>query len=159
MVSDGEDIVRALRLDPADTVAFGRSIGSLYAAELAQRLPLAGLILDSGIHDLAERVLLRVTPSELGVSRGELDYEIRELFDQSQKLSNYGGPTLLLHARDDHLVDITHAERNARACKRPTLCVFERGGHNAIFATNRAAYQAAVRAFLGQMTTRLPPSR
>lgn len=151
MLPDGEDVLREVGIDPARAVAFGRSIGSLYAVELAVRQPLAGLILESGIHDLAERVLLRASLAELGTSRDELDREIGELFDQSAKLTRYGGPTLLLHTRDDQLVSVAHAQRNARACRRPTLCLFDRGGHNAIYPWNRAAYQAALEQFLRQI--------
>ncbi len=111
MLNDGEDVVRELGIAPEGVVAFGRSLGSLYAVELARRLPGAGLVLDSGIHDLAERLRLRVTPDELGVSNEEFEMEIRSLFDQSRKLSSFPGPTLVLHARDDQLIDVSHAER------------------------------------------------
>lgn len=148
MLGDGEDVLRALGLDPRKTVAFGRSIGSLYAAELARRVPLAGLVLESGIHDLAERVLLRVTPRELGLTRDELLEEVALHFDQGAKLAAFEGPVLVLHARDDELVAFSHAERNARACARPLVCAFDRGGHNGIYALNEDAYRQAVRDFL-----------
>lgn len=148
MLDDGEDVVRALGLDPGQTVAFGRSVGSLYAVELCKRLPLAGLILDSGVNDLVERLLLRVSPEELGVSDEELCAEIGERFDQSAKLQAFRGPTLLLHAGDDDLVSLAHAERNAAACHDGKLHVFPRGGHNAIFAMNQAEYLAQIRDFL-----------
>jgi pimeloyl-ACP methyl ester carboxylesterase len=148
MLDDGEGVVRELGIAPENVVAFGRSIGSLYAVELAIRLPVAGLVLDSGIHDLAERMRLRVTADELGVSNEEFEMEVSELFDQSRKLDSFPGPTLVLHARDDKLVDVSHAERNARACRQSTLRVFEHGGHNALYAANLSRYRAALRAFL-----------
>ncbi|MSR56473.1 MAG: alpha/beta hydrolase [Planctomycetaceae bacterium] len=148
MLSDGEDVVRQLGVAPDSVVAFGRSLGSLYAVELANRIPVAGLVLDSGIHDLEERLRLRVTPDELGVSNEEFETEIKERFDQSRKLRSYQGPTLVLHARDDNLVDVSHAQRNAQACQRSTLRVFERGGHNALYAANRLKYKAELRGFL-----------
>lgn len=50
-------------LDPRQAVAFGRSMGSLYAIELARRHPtLGGLILESGIADPAERFLCMPIP-------------------------------------------------------------------------------------------------
>lgn len=148
MLPDGEFLLRDLSLDPARTVAFGRSIGSLYAVELARRLPLAGLILESGIHDLAERLLLRLAPAELGASEETFRLEVDRHFDQGAKLAGYAGPTLLLHARDDELVGLSHAERNAAACQQPTLVAFDRGGHNAIYAANQAAYHQHLRDFL-----------
>src|SRR5262245_28999329 len=45
MRGDGEKVVRALGVDPGRVAAFGRSLGSLYAIELADRLPgLAGVV-------------------------------------------------------------------------------------------------------------------
>lgn len=151
MLDDGEDVLRALELSPENVVAMGRSIGSLYAIELAHRLPLAGLILDSGINDLQERILLRVSPEELGTTRETIEQAVAAQFDQSAKLLQFTSPVLILHTRNDELVSLSHAERNASACQQPTLCLFERGGHNAIYPTNRAAYLGAVRDYLSQL--------
>ena len=148
MLSDGEDVVQSLGLSPQQVVAFGRSIGSLYAVELARRLPLGGVILDSGIHDLAERLLCRLTPEELGVTDAFFENDIRTHFDQGQKLSQFEGPVLLLHARDDQLVNATHAERNAAACQRPQLKLLPLGGHNNLYSVNRRVYLDSVREFL-----------
>lgn len=151
MLSDGEDVIQALNLDPTNVVAFGRSIGSIYAIELAKRMPLAGLILDSGIHDVRERLLLRVSPDELGITSEFFDREVAAHFDHADKLSRFDGPVLILHANDDQLIEINHAHKNAAACQRPTLRIFDYGGHNAIYPTNRRDYQAAVRLFLDQV--------
>ncbi len=52
MLDDGEEMLLKLQLDPARCVAYGRSIGSLYALELSARFPnLGGLFIDSGIAD------------------------------------------------------------------------------------------------------------
>lgn len=147
MAPDGEDALRAL--GPARTVvAFGRSIGSLYAAELAARAPLAGVILDSGIHDLTERILVRVTPAELGTDDAGLRRAVAATFDQGAKLARHRGRALLLHAEDDDLVGIGHARRNAAAAARPAVVTFREGGHNGLHLRNRAAYDAAVVDFL-----------
>ncbi len=151
MLSDGDDVMQALGLKPEKVVAMGRSLGSLYAVELGRRFPLAGIILDSGINDVADRLLMRVSPEELGATWEAFKREVALLFDQSAKLSQFEGPVLILHARDDNLLDISHAERNAGACRQPTSRIFERGGHNAIYAVNQFAYQAAIREFLQRL--------
>jgi pimeloyl-ACP methyl ester carboxylesterase len=52
MFGDGEATIKAAGLAPDKVIAFGRSIGSLYAIELAHRQPaMAGLILERGIAD------------------------------------------------------------------------------------------------------------
>jgi pimeloyl-ACP methyl ester carboxylesterase len=147
MLSDGEDVLRALP-EPRRVVAFGRSIGSLYAVELAARAKLAGLILDSGIHDLTERLLVRIAPRDLGTDAAGLRAEVERWFDQGAKLARHAGPTLLLHAEDDEMVGLSHARQNAAAARQPTTKTFPRGGHNGMFAYNARAYAEAVCAFL-----------
>src|SRR5690606_18618968 len=58
MLGDGEAAMKAAGISPEKAIVFGRSIGSLYAVELASRQPaIAGLIIESGIADPAERFL------------------------------------------------------------------------------------------------------
>ncbi|MCB9744196.1 MAG: alpha/beta hydrolase [Alphaproteobacteria bacterium] len=139
MLPDGAAALTALGLDPARCVAYGRSIGSIYAIELAARCPaLGGLVLESGIADVLQRVALRVTPRELGCDLPTLQAEARRLFNHEAKLGGYAGPLLVLHARGDHLVHPSHAEQNhawgGGADKR--LLLFERGDHNSVLAWN-----------------------
>ena len=57
----------------SELIFFGRSVGSIFAIEAASRFPdAAGLVLESGIADVLERLLLRVQPEELGVTAQEL---------------------------------------------------------------------------------------
>lgn len=148
MLSDGEDVLRALPGPVGRVVAFGRSIGSLYAVELAARAPLAGLVLDSGIHDLTERLLVRLAPRDLGTDAAGLRQEVERWFDQGAKLGRHAGPTLVLHAEDDDMVGIAHARANAAAARASQLRAFPRGGHNGLFAYNAHAYAQGVVAFL-----------
>ena len=71
MLDDVERVVEAPDVAPSEMVFFGRSVGSIFAVHAASRFPEArGLILESGIADVLERLLLRVHPSEMGVTDG-----------------------------------------------------------------------------------------
>jgi pimeloyl-ACP methyl ester carboxylesterase len=134
-------------------VVFGRSIGSIYAIEFAARYPnIAGLVLESGIADVLERILLRATPSELGGTSEEMAEVFGRLFDHERKLRDYPGKTLVLHAKGDSLVDKTHAERNARWAGEEggdvRLVLLDRGDHNTIFGANEREYVREIGAFL-----------
>lgn len=149
ILEDVSDIVKALSISPNRLVAFGRSLGSLYAMELVHRFPdCAGLILESGIADPLERILLRVRPEELGATAAELADEVRTRLDPQPKLTAYRGPVLVLHAENDSMVDASHAMRNAGYAKRTTLQLLPDGDHNSIFDENREAYLAALTKFL-----------
>ena len=69
MLDDVELIVRASGVPPERIIFFGRSLGSLYALHGAARYPrAAGLIIESGLADPLERILVRIEPRQLGTS-------------------------------------------------------------------------------------------
>lgn len=139
---------------PEKLVVMGRSVGSFFALEAVSRFPtIAGLILESAIADPLERLLLRVTRSELGASADDWR-ALEERLDHRAKIGGYTGPTLLLHTRFDGLVDVSHAQRLARwAGGEGTLCVFPRGDHNSILWDNYDKYLAEVASFLARVRT------
>jgi pimeloyl-ACP methyl ester carboxylesterase len=150
MRGDGERVVRALGVDPRQVVAFGRSLGSLYAIELANRLPgLAGVVVESGIANVAEHWAVRNACARLGQSEERLTEEVKSEFDLQQKLGGYRGALLVLHAEHDQFLGRSHAERlhawGGGTDKR--LVVFPSGNHNTILFANLEEYLGEVREF------------
>lgn len=150
MLGDVDAIFDAIEASASEVVVFGRSVGSMFAIELASRHPLRGLILESGIADPFERVRLRIKPAELGVSEAEMKAVFADHLDHRAKLGRYSGPMLVLHAEHDGLVDVSHAHRNHAwaAGSNKQLEVFASGNHNSIMGVNWDAYWAAVRSFI-----------
>lgn len=149
LLGDVEAVRAAVGVPDERVVVFGRSVGSLPALEWVRRFPhTAGLILESGIHDVHERLRLRVHPAELGTTEEAFRQACAERFPSQETLSAWSGRTLILHTADDALVDVSHAERNAAAAREATLRVYPRGGHNGILAWNRAAYGEDLTGFL-----------
>jgi pimeloyl-ACP methyl ester carboxylesterase len=152
LLGDGEQIVRALGVPPERLVVFGRSLGTMYAIELARRLPrIAGLILESGIADVLERPYL--TDPELersGITQTDIVLEVTAHFDHRAKLQQYPGPLLVLHAEHDQFLDRSHAERlhawGGGSDKR--LVIFPNGNHNTILFANYMDYVREVATFL-----------
>lgn len=150
MLADVEPVLASLDTPPGRIFVYGRSVGSLYAIEAARRRPsIGGLVIESGIADPLERILLRVRPEELGTTRQALAREAALHLDHRAKLEGFPGRVLVLHARGDDLVDPSHAERNARWAKQSELVLFARGDHNTILAANLPAIVAAVGRFAG----------
>ncbi|MEK6234378.1 MAG: alpha/beta hydrolase, partial [Planctomycetales bacterium] len=150
MMDDGEAVLEAAGLKPENVIAFGRSIGSLYAIELIHRLPnVAGLILESGIARPAERFLSYADLSSGEVSEEAVLEEADRHFNHEKKLAGYSGPVLILHTEHDDMVDISHGERNyewaASSAKR--FVRFPIGNHNSIMGMNQAEYFEAVAVF------------
>ncbi|RLB57856.1 MAG: alpha/beta hydrolase [Deltaproteobacteria bacterium] len=158
MLADVEAIFEAADLPAQQVIVFGRSVGSIYAIELAAQQPaIAGLIIESGIADPLERVLLRVRPEELDCSEEALAAAAAQHLDHRQKLGTYGGPLLVLHARGDSLVDASNGERLASWGVQTTtrLVMLPQGDHNTIMMANQTAYWREIEAFLD----RVQPSR
>ena len=153
MLDDVSAIFEALGVPASRVVVYGRSVGSIFALEWVARFPeTRGLIIESGIHDVLERLALRVTPEELGCTQGELEAACQRCLDHGAKMAAYRGPSLLIHAEHDHLVDISHAERNAEAAgSRATLVRLPFGDHNTVIGANAEAYFQAIDAFLSTL--------
>jgi len=150
MQGDGEKIVEALGIPPDRLVAFGRSLGSVYAIELAARMPqIRGLVLESAIANVLEDWQLTDEIKQLGQTESALLREVEMHFDLQQKLKNYRGHVLVLHTRNDQSLDRTHADRlyawSGSSNKR--LVVFPDGGHNTIFSANAPRYLSELNEF------------
>lgn len=73
MLGDGEAAMKAAGIPAEKAIVFGRSIGSLYAIELAYRQPtIAGLILESGIADPSERFLTYADLESAGLHKADV---------------------------------------------------------------------------------------
>ena len=150
MLGDGEAAIKAAGLQPEKIIVFGRSIGSLYALELAARQPnIAGLVIESGIADPSERFLTYADLKSAGIEKSDVLAEVELHFNHQKKLLGYQNPLLMLHTESDGLIDISHAERNFEwaGSEQKQLVRFPHGNHNTIFRSNLSEYLEAVRNF------------
>lgn len=147
ILDDVTPLLEQLPSAPGRTIFFGRSVGSIPALQAAALWPDAGgLIIESGIADVLERLLLRIEPQELGVSRAALQQAIGERLDQRKKISAFQGPVLIMHTAHDGLVDVRHADMLYNWAKSPdkTLKIFPMGDHNSIMMVNAEDYFSRV---------------
>jgi hypothetical protein len=155
MLDDVAAIVDACGEPKGNVVLFGRSLGSIYAIHGAATIPgIAGLILESGIADVAERILPRVEPRELKTDKEGLLREVKRFFDHEAKLKKWSGPTLVMHSLCDGLVDVSHGKRLTQwAGDNSELRIFPKGNHNSIYFENHAEYLDLVERFLKNVTS------
>jgi alpha-beta hydrolase superfamily lysophospholipase len=156
MLDDVEAISRAVGED-TKLVVFGRSVGSIFAIDLVHRRPdAAGLVLESGIADVHERLRLRVQPWEMGSTEEDFEAACATRLDHCKKLGAYKGPLLVMHTRQDGLVDLSHGERNHAWAggNDKKLVVFDHGDHNSIFFANQARYLREVEELIARATAR-----
>ena len=152
MLGDGEAALVTAEIPPEKAIVFGRSIGSLYAVELAHRCPnIAGLVIESGIADPAERFLAYADLAAAGLNEEQVFEEVKRHFNHREKMSGYSGPLLVMHTENDGMIDISHAERIYKwtGGSQKRLLRFRHGNHNTIKAYNHDEYFKGV-AFLAR---------
>lgn len=141
-------------LEPARTVVYGRSVGAIFAVEWASQQPgLGGLILESGVADPYQRLAIRLSAAELGVTDQELRKACELCLDHRRKLSAYSGPLLVLHAERDSLVGAEHARAHMEYYQgeRGKLVLFPRGDHNTVLGANWSEYLQELGQFLSSL--------
>ncbi len=153
MLEDVRPTVESLGCDPRSLIFFGRSVGSIFALEAARLYPqAAGLILESGIANVLQRLLLRVEPAELGVSSQGFSTLMQQRFNHRQALKEFCGALLVLHAQHDDLVEVEHGEQLYDWGNKPkTLKVFPLGDHNSILFANTEEYFALIARFVAEV--------
>ena len=143
MLNDVETVIKQLNLSENDLILYGRSVGSLYAIHAASVFTNAfALILESGIADIEERIMLRLPePSEIGSTIEELRSEFDKYFNAQKKLSAFSGKSLVFHTVNDQLVGVEHGKQLYQYLNQPRkIHLFERGDHNTIFMVNQKEY-------------------
>ncbi|WP_303721652.1 alpha/beta hydrolase [Malonomonas rubra] len=150
MLDDVMPTIEAIGKPANELIFFGRSVGSIFAIEAAARFPdAAGLVIESGVADVLERLLLRVQPLELGCSSDELSAVVAEYLNHQQKMAEYTGPLLVMHTEHDGLVDASHGQRLYDwAGGRKQLKIFPQGNHNDIMYENAREYFSLLADFI-----------
>lgn len=151
MLQDVKTIIDSLDVPKEKIVLFGRSIGSIYVLHGASLYPdsIGGLIIESGIADVRERILMRVTLNDIGATKESFDAECHTYFDHESKLKSFQGKTLIMHTRHDSLVDVENARKLYEWANIPKrLQLFDDGGHNSILDLNRKKYLECVDGFI-----------
>lgn len=153
MLDDVVPTIAAIGKPEKQLIFFGRSVGTIFAIEAASRFPdAAGLVLESGVADVLERLLLRVHPQEVGSTAAELAAVVKESLNHQQKMSRFKGPVLVLHTQHDGLVDVSHGQRLYDwAAGEKTLKIFSRGNHNDIMFENAPEYFSLLADFIDSL--------
>ncbi|MEO6525163.1 MAG: alpha/beta hydrolase [Gemmatimonadaceae bacterium] len=146
-VDDMEAVYRhavgTLGIPPASIVLFGRSVGSGPATELATRLPVGGLVIESGFVS-AFRVLTRAALLPF------------DKFPNLRSLRRVRCPVLVIHGIQDEVIPVSHGRRLYEAANEPKQALWIEGAHhNDVMSVGGSRYWSA----LGQFSTVVQASR
>jgi len=106
-------------------------------------------VIESGVASPLERILLRVSPAELGTTIDELRRVTAARLNHQQILHQARFPVLVMHTRHDSIVDCDNAVRLHDWAAGPRrLRIFEQGDHHDIMAVNASEYRAELERFI-----------
>lgn len=150
MLSDAVKIVESLNEPLENIILFGRSVGSIYAIHAASKFPgIGGLVIESGIASIKERIDMRIKPEQIGLSPAQLDTEVNKHFNTEAKLKKFAGATMVMHTQNDHIIGFGHGRQLYQWANQPkTYKWFSRGNHNTIIAVNFENYFKTLTAFV-----------
>ena len=124
----------------------GRSLGSASALELAAAYPerIAGLIIESGFAHAAP--LLRL----LGADVDAIGFVETRGFQNTEKIAAFTGPTLVIHAAQDHIIPFSDGQALYAASPSADKRLLEIPGanHNDIFMRGLQDYLAAIESLM-----------
>jgi fermentation-respiration switch protein FrsA (DUF1100 family) len=128
-------LVQTMHIQPTKIIAFGRSVGTGPATDLASRLPVAGLILESAFTSTF-RVMT-------GVSVFPFDR-----FDNLYKINRVHRPILIIHGTQDSVINAVHGRELFAAANEPKQAFWVEGAnHNDVAFIAGARYSDALKAF------------
>ena len=128
-------VVDTLRVPPSRIVLYGRSVGSGPATDLAARVPVGGIVLESAFVS-AFRVMTRI--SLLPFDR----------FPNLRHIRQVRAPVLVIHGTDDEVIPLSHGRRLYEAATAPKQAFWVEGAHhNDVPLVGGARYWAALVAF------------
>jgi pimeloyl-ACP methyl ester carboxylesterase len=128
---------------PGPLVIMGRSLGSAPVLELASAYPerIAGLIVESGFAFAGPLLQL------LGVNLSAIGFQERAGFRNIDKIRAYPGPTLIIHAEQDHIIPFSDGQAlyDASIARNKTLLKIPHANHNDILLKGFGDYMAAIK--------------
>ncbi|MFQ5840769.1 MAG: alpha/beta hydrolase [Candidatus Methylomirabilales bacterium] len=146
---DGEAALSYLRnredLQATRVVLFGRSLGAAVVVELAQREPVAGVILESPFTSVPEmaRQLLPFLPWQR---------LLKTRFDSLSKIGSLRPPLLVLHGDRDEVVPFAMGRRLFEAARGPKrFHPIPGASHNDTYLVGGQAYLKVLRDFLDSL--------
>ncbi len=121
----------------------GRSLGSASVLELSKRYPkdFHSIIIESGFYN--EKPIMELFNITLDKKNGFLNDE---------KIKNYSGPLLIIHAEKDHIIPFNQAKLLYNSClsKNKLILPISNANHNNILSINPQKYFQGIINFINQ---------
>jgi len=136
-----QHLTEEIGLEEREIIVYGRSLGGAVAIELATRVDVRAMILESCFTSMPE-MGARVYPWL------PVRFLTRIHYDSISRIPSLNMPKLFVHSLEDEVVPYGMGRRLYNRAPRPKKFVKLRGGHNEAHLTSGSNYQFALREFL-----------
>jgi fermentation-respiration switch protein FrsA (DUF1100 family) len=142
-------LIRQRNIAPGRIIAFGGSLGTAVAADLASKRAVAGVVLEAPFPS-ARAVARRLYPFLPG-----LGLVLRAKFDTAAKLANIRAPVLVIHCSGDPVLPLALGQEVYRQAHEPKFFLRVEGAcHETACMWAPEKYRAQLQSFLSQLKTR-----
>jgi fermentation-respiration switch protein FrsA (DUF1100 family) len=127
---------------PRQIIVYGKSLGGVAAIDLASKVPVAGLVIDSSLTS-AKMMAKRIVP-------WFPSFLLRARLDSIDKIQSIPGPKLFIHSPQDEVIPYRMGRQLYERAQGPKTFLEIQGGHNEGFFVSQAAIQHAIKDLLRQ---------
>lgn len=127
-------------IDASHIVAYGVSLGGIFAIDLASHRPIKCLIVDSSISSAKDmaKLFYPMIPSVL----------IKAKLDSISKVKKLAMPKLFMHSQDDEIIPFAIGRKLYDAAQEPKQFVTAHGGHNDWYLSDEVLFVKSMQQFL-----------
>lgn len=139
------DTLRKNGVEPESIIAYGESLGTGIAVQVAGQKDVAGLVLDAPYDSMA-------AVAQAHYPMFPVRWLIQDRYESDRHIANVRAPILIMHGELDAVIPIAHGKALAAAAPEPkTLVTFPNGSHENL---PQAGGIAAVRTWLATTVAR-----
>ena len=120
----------AINIKPENIIVYGKSIGTTAAIDLASKVKIGKLIVDSGLTSAKDmsKIIMPFIPVYLFMN-------IK--FDSIEKIKKVNCPKLFMHSIDDKIIPFSMGQKLYKNAKVPKQFYESTGGHNDFLFINK----------------------
>jgi len=136
-------LINSLKINPAEIILYGESLGSAVAIDLARAKPVGGLIVEGGFSsgkDMAAKIYPFLPR-----------FVFSDVFNSLAKIKEIHAPVLFIHGRNDEIVPLKLAYKLYHQANHPKEFVELSGDHNASFFDSLQKVTSSISAFIRKL--------
>ena len=138
-----EYLINQKKIKPENIIVYGKSLGTIVAIDLASKVKIDKLIVDSGLTSAKDmsKLILPFLP---------LYIFLNVKFDSINKIKKVNCPKLIIHSIDDRTIPFSMGQKLFQEAKKPKQFYQSTGNHNEFLYINKTEISNIIANFINQ---------